>query len=204
MDTLLRNNPGNGLLPAVVALAAAAAIVSITIARQQVVVDRAAAAGALSPAAESAVDPRPAASPHPMRTRAVPPAPSFSRDGDVIRILAKDMPRTVAAAQLAKLTRARIVAGAQWLALAPDLDLEWQGSDAADAWKRVLGNGVRHTVTCNGDGCSVRILSVDVDGGSVTVPEPAQASRAGAPAETPGLMNRPTDPDAIDESALAP
>lgn len=175
---------------------------SITIAMQQTGIGRPTPGG--SRAVEAAAPTLLAAAPTPMQPAAAAPVPPFSRDGEVLRIQAKGMRRTLAVEHLARLTRARVVAGAQWLALAPDLDLDWQGSDPAEAWKLVLGSGLRHTVICDRDGCTVRILSIDVDGGSVTVPEAAQPVDAALPMEPAGLMNRPTHPDAIDETSLGP
>ena len=198
MDTLHRSS-SNRLLPAIAAFALAGTIVSITIAMQQTGIGRP------TPGRPQAAAPTlTAAPPTATQPAATAPMPPFSRDGEVLRIQAKGMRRTLAVEHLARLTRARVVAGAQWLALAPDLDLDWQGSDPAEAWKLVLGSGLRHTVICDRDGCTVRILSIDVDGGSVTVPEAAQPADAALPAEPAGLMNRPTHPDAIDETSLGP
>lgn len=201
MDTLHRSS-GNRLLPAVAAFALAGTIVSITIAMQQTGIGR--PTQGASQAVASSAPILPAAASNPAQQAAAAPVSPFSRDGDALRIRAKGMRRTLAVEHLARLTRARVVAGTQWLALAPDLDLDWQGSDPAEAWKLVLGSELRHTVICERDGCTVRILSIDVDGGSVTVAEAAQPVSAALPVEPAGLMNRPTHPDAIDETSLGP
>lgn len=122
--------------------------------------------------------------------------------GGELRIDVRSLPRANAAVRLAGLTDSRIVDRAGLLALAPPLDLRWRGRDPVVAWQRVLGSELRHSASCAGTRCTIRILSIeDVEGGTVLVPEPvnAEATTGESP---PGLMNRPTDPDAIDESAL--
>lgn len=127
------------------------------------------------------------------------------RERDGIHIDVRSMPRQLAAERLATLTGSRILGDASLLAHAGPLDLHWQGTDVAAAWKQVLGTGLGHSIHCSGSACTIRILSIDeIDGGTVLVPEPVEAARS-ATAEPPtGLMNRPTDPDAIDESSLDP
>jgi hypothetical protein len=184
-----------------IALAFAAAIIAVTIARQRSTdpVDETTTAEVATARAPPVTQPGPAT------ITTTPPREAIFRDADGIHIDARGMPRTQAVERLAALTRARIASGADLLALAPPLDLRWQGRDATEAWKRVLaGAGLRYGVACDASACTIRISSIDLKGGSVLVTEAPTALDPAATNPEPGLMNQPTDPDAIDETSLGP
>ena len=187
-------------LPAIIGLAMAMSIIGATLALQGWRAPDERRGGPSTAPAKAAPETGPLAQPPAM---AASSQDQFvGRVGSRYRLKIHGMARDLAAERLARLTNARI-SGAHLLALAPPLDLDWSGADPGEAWRRLLGNDVRYSAVCDAAACNVRILSIDVEGGSVLVTEPQPAVPAGlAHSETPGLMNRPTDPDAIDESSL--
>lgn len=187
--------------PALAALLASGLIVLATVTRQGI--DR---GQDVSPPASAPVQGAEKIQPPPPSSGAPASTQVFARDANGLRISVAGMPRAVAAERLATLTGSRIASGGELLALSPPLDLDWRGHDPIEAWKRVLGGELRHSVRCGGAGCVVNILSIaEVEGGTVLAPEqPTQEPETSALQTGTGLMNRPTDPDAIDESSLSP
>ena len=193
-----------GRFTKLIALAFAAAIIAVTIARQRSTnpVDGTAPATAAEIAAARAPT---MTRPAPATTPITPQRGAIFRDADGIHIDARGMPRMQAVESLAALTRARIANGADLLAHAPPLDLHWDGRDATEAWRRVLaGAGLRYGVACDASACTIRISSIDLKGGGVLLTEAPSAPNPAATSPEARLMNQPTDPDAIDETSLDP
>jgi len=130
-----------------------------------------------------------------------------ARRGSDIVIDVSGQPRLRAARQLALLTDARLMEGTALLARAPPVNLQWQGRDPLDAWRRLLGENIRHVVHCGNEGCRVWVLASNgslassspgvtpedaapdtADLASAAMPEPAIEAQV-AP------MNTPTPPD---------
>lgn len=185
-----------------IALAFAGAIMAITVARQR----------STTPVEEAepstvaeVVAARAPTMTRPASATATPQGEAIFRDADGIHIDARGLPRAQLVESLAALTRARIASGADLLALAPPLDLRWQGHDATEAWKQVLGDaGLRYGVACDASACTINISSIDLKGGSVLVTEAPWMPNLAATSPEARLMNQPTDPDAIDETSLGP
>ena len=197
----MRLIPQNGHSAAIAGLLVISIIVAATIARQRIDSE----VHRTAPTAGTQAIERLPATPTSVRVAPVMQTDRMFRDRVGIHIDVQAMPRQLAAKRLASLTGSRILGDASLVAQARPLDLRWQGTDVATAWKQVLGSELRHSISCDGSGCAVRILSIEeVEGGTVLVPDVVTVAGAAASEPAAGLMNRPTDPDAIDESSLQP
>ena len=194
------NRPSGPWLPALATASTCAVLLAATIATNHGRTPGVGRTPAAAPAAASLpANPRTETIVAPERNA---PASAMTRSGARLRIVAHDMPRDAAVAELAALTRADVHDPGRLLALAPGLTLDWQGTDPVEAWRRVLGSDIRHAIHCIDHRCRVELLSMDIEGGTMLVPDAPVARTAHARAEEPhpGPANRP-DPD-LDESAL--
>lgn len=195
-----RAGPAGPWLPALVTAFTCAVLLAATIATNQARTAGVVRNPAAAPAAASLpANPRTEAIAPPERGG---PAKAMTRSDAGLRIVARDMARDAAVAELAALTGADVHDPGHLLALAPGLTLDWQGTDPVEAWRRVLGSDIRHAIHCIDHRCRVELLSMDIEGGTMLVPDAPVARTAHARAEEPhpGPANRP-DPD-LDESAL--
>lgn len=183
------------LAPVVFLAATVAFLVAITLAHEERPAPQTPPPGAAAtlepvrPEADIAARPAPSAG----------PAAGIRLDRGRIQVDVAGMPRAEAASRLALVLGSELHDPQGLLALAPDLHLRWSGTDAREAWRRVLGR-VGHSVHCDGRGCRVGISSIDIEGGTVLLP--GEAGTPGRDAARAGPSNRPMPADRIDESAL--
>lgn len=131
--------------------------------------------GAALPATPAAavVKPAPPSSPEAGQAR-------VWRERHTIVIASRQAPRAEVARQLAALTGVDPQRPAAVLHGARPLTLHWRGSDAAEAWRRVLGAQAGHALQCDGARCRLWLIAqpaaaaalVDPDG-SVDAPPAA-------------------------------
>lgn len=81
------------------------------------------------------------------------------RERQTIVIAARQAPRAEVARQLAALTGVDPQRPAAVLHGARPLTLHWRGSDAAEAWRRVLGAQPGHALQCDGARCRLWLIA---------------------------------------------
>jgi hypothetical protein len=121
--------------------------------------------------------------------------------------------RLQAARQLAALTDSQLMEGTALLARATPVTLQWRGRDPLDAWRRLLGENIRHVVHCQAGSCRVWVLALNATAKNATAesavtpdgmvadesavrPTPAATAEPEPAAEVHvAPMNTPTPPD---------
>ncbi|HEY0660836.1 MAG TPA: hypothetical protein VGD21_05915 [Lysobacter sp.] len=132
-----------------------------------------------------------------------------ARQGTDIVIDLHGQSRLQAARQLAELTDSQLMEGTGLLARAAPVTLQWRGRDPLDAWRRLLGENIRHVVHCQAGGCRVWVLALNAsstaaaatpdglgaDESTVQATPTATAEQEPAAEIHVAPMNTPTPPD---------